>query len=363
MHTIGFAGTAKNTGKTTSALHVLDLCRKGGILPALTSIGYDGENLDTITGLPKPRYHLQAGELVATATGCLEAGSSRLIPIQATRILTALGEVTIARVEQAGTVLLAGPNRKADLLPVLEMFKQMGADAAFIDGALNRCVPLSAASAILFATGAALDRSIPFLSEHAAALADLFSIPAASELAIPLPGPSTVTIERKDGAVAQTGSGSVLNALAAQAVASLIPKNCRMIAIPGACQPEYLQMILERAGQHMQDANLLLSGPLKLLAGASPVAWKPVLATAVDAGCQLYALEPACMRLLTVNPFYPAYSPKDKEYTPTYVDAAGLRQAVAGAVRDVPVVDVCQPHGEDLLNLLGFQGKTIQNHI
>jgi hypothetical protein len=46
LKTVGFAGTAKNTGKTTTTLAVLEQVRTARIHTALTSIGYDGENQD-----------------------------------------------------------------------------------------------------------------------------------------------------------------------------------------------------------------------------------------------------------------------------------------------------------------------------
>jgi molybdopterin-guanine dinucleotide biosynthesis protein len=52
MLSLGVLGTAKNTGKTTT-LNALLKCLSEKLL-ALTSIGFDGEDLDHITCLPKP---------------------------------------------------------------------------------------------------------------------------------------------------------------------------------------------------------------------------------------------------------------------------------------------------------------------
>ncbi|NTU75981.1 MAG: hypothetical protein HGA86_07660, partial [Anaerolineaceae bacterium] len=91
MRIIGFAGTAKNTGKTTAALTLLELARTAGLTPALTSIGFDGESLDHVTGLPKPRYLLHPGDLLATAETCLAHSSARFEVLQETDIHTILG--------------------------------------------------------------------------------------------------------------------------------------------------------------------------------------------------------------------------------------------------------------------------------
>ena len=73
MRLIGISGTAKNTGKTTTTIELLNQSCASGARVALTSIGYDGENRDNVTGLPKPRFHLQAGIPFATAADCLRA--------------------------------------------------------------------------------------------------------------------------------------------------------------------------------------------------------------------------------------------------------------------------------------------------
>ena len=65
---LGIAGTAKNTGKTTTTNAILACLRKRGIAVFLTSIGYDGENLDNVTGLPKPKIPVEPGDIIATGT-------------------------------------------------------------------------------------------------------------------------------------------------------------------------------------------------------------------------------------------------------------------------------------------------------
>ncbi len=146
---------------------------------ALTSIGYDGENQDTVTGLLKPRIYLEPGDLVATAEECLKAGSARLLILQITSIMTILGRVVIAQVESPGTVLIAGPNRRRDLDHLIHFFKKMDVDLLVVDGALNRLVPMIACDGLILSTGAAFDPDIDKISRHAAALVELFHLPLA----------------------------------------------------------------------------------------------------------------------------------------------------------------------------------------
>jgi hypothetical protein len=74
---VGIAGTAKNTGKTTTLSAIMGEARKEpALVLGLTSIGYDGEGFDNVTGLPKPRIDVRLFD-------CFEAGAA--IPVAAFR--------------------------------------------------------------------------------------------------------------------------------------------------------------------------------------------------------------------------------------------------------------------------------------
>ncbi len=75
---LGLAGTAKNTGKTTTTAAIIQELRMRDIKFYLTSIGYDGENIDNITGLPKPKLRVKTGDIVATAEKCLLTSTAAL---------------------------------------------------------------------------------------------------------------------------------------------------------------------------------------------------------------------------------------------------------------------------------------------
>ncbi len=208
MKTFGFAGTAKNTGKTTTALAVLEQSRLSGNKNAITSIGYDGESLDHITGLPKPRYQLLPGELIATSRECLEASPARCKVLVETGIDTVLGAILIAEVQQAGLVLLAGPNRESDLRLVLKEFAALGAEFTIVDGALNRIVPLICADGLVLATGAAFNQDAQQIAIHAAAVERIFHLPQSAAKA----PDSVILIQYADGSTCTLPGGSLINA-------------------------------------------------------------------------------------------------------------------------------------------------------
>ena len=112
---IGTAGTAKNTGKTTTNIAILRELFKTDISIGLTSIGYDGEDIDNITGLPKPRLLLKEGTIVATSEKCLHGSTAQFDVIKSTNISTPLGKIIIAQVIKKGLVIIAGPNKSTEL--------------------------------------------------------------------------------------------------------------------------------------------------------------------------------------------------------------------------------------------------------
>jgi hypothetical protein len=164
ISSLSFIGLAKNVGKTTTTNHLLetllaeDLYRANEL--ALTSLGLDGEAVDALTGLPKPRYVPQAGLMIATTVELLEAENEG---VRVERLLqlpgrTALGSVVLARILKPGPVIIAGPTLLRDLRGALDKLQEFGSQLGIVDGAINR---LGAASpkitdACIVCTGASV---------------------------------------------------------------------------------------------------------------------------------------------------------------------------------------------------------------
>ncbi len=107
-------GTVKTTGKTTTALRILELVCQTGIPTGLTSGRYDGENSDPVTGLAKPRSYARQGMTIATTASPLELGTAKYDPIRPTGIDTTLGEAALQEVvgwlgpQEQGTITIPG---------------------------------------------------------------------------------------------------------------------------------------------------------------------------------------------------------------------------------------------------------------
>ena len=99
---IGILGTAKNTGKTTTLNYLLKWLNTKEIKVGLTSIGYDGEDIDNITGLPKPRIAAQQDNVIATAENCISTFKDNIKIIEKTSVNTSLGKILIGKVKRDG---------------------------------------------------------------------------------------------------------------------------------------------------------------------------------------------------------------------------------------------------------------------
>jgi hypothetical protein len=142
---ISLIGLSKNVGKTTVANHLLETLIAENLFPpdelALTSLGLDGEAIDALTGLPKPRYVPQAGLLVATTADLLrraEHEGAKIEYLQQLAGRTALGPVILARILRPGHVIIAGPTLLRDLRDAMDRLQSLGARLGIVDGAINR---------------------------------------------------------------------------------------------------------------------------------------------------------------------------------------------------------------------------------
>lgn len=386
-------GTAKNTGKTTALVSLLEIAarRKGAV--GLTSIGYDGEDLDNLTGLPKPRVFCPAGAFVATASGCLRAGDAVIGDLSPSGRATPLGEVFIGRVVRPGTVVLAGPNETDALLKVLECFGAAGVGLALVDGAFGRMAPASAADAVVLATGAAKTSNLRALVEETRAIEEVFGVPALlpteagdrstlsrsagvrgsrtpaarkedikrqsetvhGEVDIS-PGPHSPTGARCYGGPScdrSVGSsvveGMMLVPEHAISLARMIGDSTRRVYVRGAVDPRALHLFAETLGGVTRSLEVVFSDAIKLLVSGKPRETALALRRLEGRGARPRYLKRIPLCAVTVNPFYP--HPVDGAYEPEALDAGAMKASFAG-VLSCPVFDVLRDGAEGLMDAI-----------
>lgn len=177
MKTIGIVGIAKNTGKTTTTNALIEYLYQKSTPFCVTSIGYDGEEIDNITALPKPRIGLNTGTLVVTASDCIAPQAESYRILRQTDIPTVLGSLQICQAEKPVNAIVAGPKTGDDLQKVMGMLQDFACDVLLVDGALNRVAPFVKVENLVIAVGPAANHNLDELAGEVKLMIDLTRLP------------------------------------------------------------------------------------------------------------------------------------------------------------------------------------------
>lgn len=159
---LSIVGLEKNTGKTVCLNYILRRLNAMGVHVGVTSIGVDGEQVDSVFATAKPEITLYEGTHFITSERhyLMRQAVSRLVEVDEQR--TSLGPLVTAEVLIRGKALLSGAATTAILRRHIARLAARGVDLAIIDGALSR---LSLASptvteCMILATGAAVSPNL-----------------------------------------------------------------------------------------------------------------------------------------------------------------------------------------------------------
>lgn len=159
---VSFVGLEKNTGKTECLNYVLHRLSRSGKRIALTSIGIDGEQSDSVTRTSKPEVTVYAGMIFVTSEQHYLQRKivSEILDVSDER--TALGRLITAQAVMDGQVILSGPADTAGIKRLIAAMEQLDVDTTLVDGALSRLSLASPAvtEAMILATGAAVSTNI-----------------------------------------------------------------------------------------------------------------------------------------------------------------------------------------------------------
>ena len=334
---IGIVGTAKNTGKTTTLSYLMQHAHAAGLQVGITGIGYDGEELDNITFLPKPRLNLPTDTIVTTSERCLAVSTAKFEILERTGIVTSLGQVLILRVTEPGLVVVAGPNRKRTLATIVGKMKMIGVDLLLIDGSLNRIAPMSLADKIIFTTGAARNTETNVLAEEMRTIERAFSLDINKRDLSPS---RVITVFEKD----KTSSLEQMSLLDSDDVSSLLNKLSRKsdcIYIPGLISSSAMKDFVE----HVSGTRLeiILSDPFILLLAGEPLAVSALIELCENKSVHLSFASKPQLTAITINPFYPR--PTGTAFAASFVDKKEMMRQMQYAIR-TPVFNVQEESGK-----------------
>jgi hypothetical protein len=154
---VAFLGLAKNVGKTTALVAVLDQLHRLGRPAGVTSAGRDGESFDAITGEPKPRFRVWPGQLLASAASTYSSASFATELLEPLPLPTRFGAVEIRRAQGDGEIEMIGPSTASQVGQAASALERAGAEIVLLDGAIGRRAFACArvADAIVLSVGAA----------------------------------------------------------------------------------------------------------------------------------------------------------------------------------------------------------------
>lgn len=184
--TIATVGICKNAGKTTVLNYLLDYYHPDFPL-GITSIGYDGEETDAVTLLPKPRITVRPGMLVATADECLQKTGIDYRVLDDTGISTNLGQVRVVQVVSGGYLEVSGPAISSQVRQVSRLMQQLGCQKVIIDGAAGRLSFASHTDCAILAVSAAMSAEMRQVIRQARHLIGLLTLPAGPQSSEPCP--------------------------------------------------------------------------------------------------------------------------------------------------------------------------------
>jgi hypothetical protein len=324
---LAFVGLAKNTGKTTALAAVIPPLHARGERLGVTSIGRDGEASDILNPrIRKPAIPLPAGSLVATTQALLRASGVPHCVAAGVEHRTPLGQVVIARLLAAGSVVVAGPSTGRGSREVSEAMLELGSDRILVDGAINRRVAASpeVADGLVVATGAVLGNDAERVARRTGEAVDLVRIPVVSDAMIWGMADSAVGsmfVAGPDRGVAIDPQivlgGSVAAVSALFRARSALP----YVVVKGPLCESFIDGVLHAS--RPAEVTLVVEDCTKVFLSRRSVRWY------AGRGVRIAALRSVRLCAIVVNPVAP------REF-----QLPELIHRVRAAIPDVPVFDV-----------------------
>jgi len=319
VDTLGIIGLSKNSGKTTTLnaiLSIYDTLKLG-----ITSIGLDGEDLDQVNFLPKPKIHVKRGMVVATACGCLEASLVKYQVIEKTKMMTPIGHIEIVEILTDGNMVIAGPTTNKELNHVIKIMKKH-VDKVIIDGAFNRMTfaNIELIDGIILAAGAAVSPIMSQTIDKTKTIVTAFNIKKSYRIE-EIPEASIIiqtTFHRHE--FYDKKIETLKHAL------SQVNDKIDLIYIKGAITPRMIHYFIEKM---IMQFTLIIDDPTKLLLSEQDFMSLRKLKI------ELSIIHPCPLLCVTINP----YSPSGDHY-----DEKIFKKAMEDAI-DVPVFNVMDQEG------------------
>lgn len=306
FRSVSVVGLAKNAGKTVTLNNIIKQSAEDAVRLGLSSIGYDGEKLDVLSRLAKPRIAVREGTLIATAADTTMRATAGLEILAATDFITALGEVLLVQAREAGHVEVAGPDSLAEMRQCIDIMQSRGCELVLVDGALDRIgsAAPTITEATIIATGAVAGGSLRKIITRTLHVVALFSLSVTKEDFGLGRRRNLVYITNNQSADLPFKSALGHGAAVVEQLSSVAPFK---LFIPGALT-DSLVSELNHKPKVCKHATLISPDPTHIF--CSPEVWQKFIAL----GGRAEVLQNVKVLAVTVNPTSPvgrSYAPKE----------------------------------------------------
>ncbi|QMS84341.1 hypothetical protein [Candidatus Xianfuyuplasma coldseepsis] len=306
-HSISIIGMAKNAGKTT-VLNTIISAHKTKRL-AISSVGLDGEEIDTITNQNKPRIQVYPGMIIATTKECLDQSTITYVIHENTNIRTALGTVVICEVIRAGLILVAGPSSRNKMKKLKSIITKYEPYKILFDGALFRksIASRELVDGIIFVTGASYSSNIDKVINDTKITIDHYSIKAVEQsLKINVKTNENNIIIFENKAIKTVTKDNIIDK--EHILEQFLTEETRVLYLPRSLNEKIVEVILSNKNKLtqfkiiVQDATYILLKP-QTLAKLSKI------------GIKISVLNPIDIIFVAYNPISPyGYSFDNNEF-------------------------------------------------
>lgn len=325
--TLSIVGMAKNAGKTTALNFLIEEAMDEGVKLGITSTGRDGEAQDVVTGTEKPRVYLDEGTIVSVPSQLYDLADAGLEILMRTPYSTAIGELLICRVADAGYVQVAGPVINSETKKLSNDMFRLGCDLIMIDGAIDRRSIASpdTSDAIILATGAVLSRSMKKVVEETAHIVELYSLPEFND------SDRVKKFIEEDNfehiiCFNEDGDAEILDLItglgASRFIDDAIKEDTKYVFIPGAFTNS---VIADISRKNLKQVEFILKDPTKIFVNVMD--WGILR----KKGFKVSVLKNIEIAAITVNPWAP------QGYT---FESEALTSAISEVLPHIPVIDV-----------------------
>jgi len=287
---------------------------------AITSIGLDGELIDNVTSLPKPRIYVYEGMIVATAAECLDVTEAKYEVLLETDVRSALGVIKIIRIIKAGNCLVGGPSTIVSMERIITILKTLKVDKILIDGAFSRKTISKTSDACIFAVGAIKSPDMDLVISAAKLTIKQFALPKIPAEYDHLEAYETITMINHEGAERILSIDSVLSD--PEVIFGLIDETTKFIYLPGALSQQFAKEYIRRRRTILPD--IILKSPTHLVLPEN------IMSQLFQAGIRIYVINPINLIGVAYNPFSP---------TGYVFDEIQFRQRLIG-ITSLPIINV-----------------------